>query len=98
MLLIVLLLVITLAFVPSVYRALTALRLPDVRLSLGPLQRVSFVNGCGKTTQIDTPTHSLLLVGVALFPLGVQLEQRSSSKGMQVCAIGTIQCLDQITE
>ena len=85
-------------FAPKFIGALANLGRPDVKVALGTVQRIHFIGGLGRDTQIDTESHSLLVNGIAHVQPGTKLEQRKGFWGTEVCARDTGACWELLSQ
>ena len=85
-------LLVALALWPWKIRSLGVLWAPATHQDLGMVQKVSFIGSWHTDTQIETPTLTLLLHGVASFQRGTALELRSDFFSHYVCQVGTDHC------
>ena len=85
-------------FAPRFIGALANLGRPDVKVALGTVQRIYFVGGLGRDTQIDTESQSLLVNGIAHLQPGTTLEQRKGFWGPEVCARDTSACWKLVSQ
>ena len=85
-------LLVALALWPWKIRSLGVLWAPATHQDLGMVQKVSFIGSWDTDTQIETPTLTLLLHGVASFQRGTALELRSDFFSHYVCQVGTDHC------
>ena len=85
-------LLVALALWPWKIRSLGVLWAPATHQELGMVQKVNFIGSWDTDTQIETPTVTLLLHGVAGFQRGTALELRSDFFSHYVCQVGTDHC------
>ena len=85
-------LLLALALWPWSIRSLSVLWAPATHQALGMVQKVNFIGSWDTDTQIETPTVTLLLHGVASFQRGTALELRSDFFSHYVCQVGTDHC------
>ena len=85
-------LLVALALWPWKIRSLAVLWAPATHQDLGMVQKVSFIGSWDTDTQIETPTVTVLLHGVASFQRGTALELRSDFFSHYVCQAGTDHC------
>lgn len=85
-------LLVALALWPWKIRSLGVLWAPATHQDLGMVQKVNFIGSWDTDTQIETPTVTLLLHGVASFQRGTALELRSDFFSHYVCQVGTDHC------
>ena len=85
-------LLVALALWPWKIRSLDVLWAPATHQELGLVQKVNFIGSWHTDTQIETPTVTLLLHGVASFQRGTALELRSDFFSHYVCQVGTDHC------
>ena len=85
-------LLVALALWPWKIRSLGVLWAPATHQELGMVQKVNFIGNWNTDTQIETPTVTLLLHGVASFQRGTALELRSDFFSHYVCQVGTDHC------
>ena len=85
-------LLVALALWPWKIRSLGVLWAPATHQYLGMVQKVNFIGNWHTDTQIETPTLTLLLHGVASFQRGTALELRSDFFSNYVCQVGTDHC------
>ena len=85
-------LLVALALWPWKIRSLGVLWAPATHQELGMVQKVNFIGSWDTDTQIETPTVTVLLHGLASFQCGTALELRSDFFSHYVCQVGTDHC------
>jgi hypothetical protein len=90
-------LMLALVFWPSTKQLIPGLRTPTPAEYLGAVQRITFVGGLGKTTQIDTESRTFLLQGAVQINKGVRLELRRGIMDVEVCEVATQNCRDLVS-
>ena len=85
-------LLVALALWPWKIRSLDVLWAPATHQELGMVQKVNFIGNWDTDTQIETPTVTVLLHGLASFQCGTALELRSDFFSHYVCQVGTDHC------
>jgi hypothetical protein len=86
-----------LLFWPVTKQFIPGMEDPERRQALGAVQKVTYVGGFSRSTQIDTATGSYLLRGAILIRNGAQMEERSTYFGSVVCEVGTDVCAEMLS-
>lgn len=58
---------------------------PEQTVSIGIVQKVSFVSGLQKTSQLETDSTRVLVKGLVKTKVGTALVQRNARFGLEVC-------------
>lgn len=77
---------------PSISGVIDRMRGPPVTQFLGTVQRIRFVGGFGRDTEVQTETGTFLLRGARHLAVGTPLERRQGVFGNEVCVVATDVC------